>query len=58
MAEVKEPNNVAQEPVEERPNRKRYQQMFNEDYPDVDFEDKEARYGKMAEDRELSLIHI
>ena len=52
MAEVKEPNNVAQEPVEERPNRKRYQQMFNEDYPDVDFEDKEARYGKMAEDRE------
>lgn len=36
----------------ERPNRDRYSQMFSEDYPDIDFEDKEARYGAMANDRE------
>lgn len=42
----------AEQPVaEERPNRDAYKQMFAEDYPDVDFEDKEARYGKMVEDR-------
>lgn len=35
----------------ERPNRDAYAKMFLEDYPDVDFEDKEARYGKMIEDR-------
>lgn len=39
-------------PVDERPNRSAYAKMFNEDYPDVDFEDKEARYGKMVEDRQ------
>ncbi len=38
--------------VQPRPNRDAYQKMFAEDYPDVDFEDKEARYGKMVEDRE------
>ena len=26
--------------------------MFGEDNPDVDFEDKEARYGRMADDRD------
>lgn len=36
----------------ERPNRDRYATMFAEDNPDVDFEDKEARYGRMAEERE------
>lgn len=36
----------------ERPNRDRYSSMFAEDNPDVDFEDKEARYGRMAEERE------
>jgi len=35
-----------------RPNRDRYAAMFGEDNPDVDFEDKEARYGRMAEERE------
>lgn len=35
-----------------RPNRDRYKAMLAEDYPDLDFEDKETRYGKMAEDRE------
>lgn len=38
-------------PVEERPNRAEYAKMLAEDYPDLDFEDKEARYGKMVEDR-------
>ena len=38
--------------VEERPNRDRYAAMFGEDNPDVDFEDKEARYGRMADERE------
>lgn len=44
----------AQQPAEQpaRPNRDRYSSMFAEDNPDVDFEDKEARYGRMAEERE------
>lgn len=33
------------------PNRDAYKASFNEDYPDIDFEDKETRYGKMNEDR-------
>lgn len=33
------------------PNRDAYKEAFSEDYPDVDFEDKESRYGKMVEDR-------
>ena len=37
--------------VPARPNRDAYQKMFAEDYPDVNFDDKEARYGKMLEDR-------
>lgn len=40
------------EQVEERPNRGRYASMFAEDNPDIDFEDKEARYGRMAEERD------
>lgn len=38
--------------VPARPNRDKYSAMFLEDNPDVDFEDKEARYGRMAEERE------
>ena len=34
-----------------RPNRDAYKKAFAEDYPDMDFEDKEARYGKMLDDR-------
>lgn len=34
------------------PNRDAYKQMMAEDYPDLDFEDKEARYGRMVEDRQ------
>ena len=43
-----------QQPAEQpaRPNRDRYSAMFAEDNPDVDFEDKEARYGRMADERE------
>ena len=54
-AEVQQPTGQAAEApaaVETRPNRDRYAAMFGEDNPDVDFEDKEARYGRMAEERE------
>lgn len=34
-----------------RPNRDAYKQAFTEDYPDMDFENKEARYSKMLDDR-------
>lgn len=37
---------------EAHPNRDAYKQMMAEDYPDLDFEDKEARYGRMVEDRQ------
>lgn len=43
---------VVDEQVEARPNRDKYSAMFSEDNPDVDFEDKEARYGRLAEERE------
>ena len=36
----------------ERPNRDKYAAMWAEDNPDVDFEDKEARYERMGRDRE------
>jgi len=53
--EVEEVVDVAEgqpEDVEdERPNRTRYAAMWQEDNPDVDFEDKEARYGRLAEER-------
>lgn len=39
---------VAQQP---RPNRDAYKAMYAEDYPESDFEDKEARYGQMINDR-------
>jgi hypothetical protein len=48
--EVAEMQQPAEQPA--RPNRDRYSSMFAEDNPDVDFEDKEARYGRMAEERE------
>lgn len=35
-----------------RPNRDKYASMWAEDNPDVDFEDKEARYERMGQDRE------
>lgn len=35
-----------------RPNRDKYASMWAEDNPDVDFEDKEARYERMGKDRE------
>ena len=43
---------VAAGDMQDRPNRDRYSAMFAEDNPDVDFEDKEARYGRMADERE------
>lgn len=38
--------------VPARPNRDKYSAMFAEDNPDIDFEDKEARYGRLTEERE------
>ena len=38
--------------VPARPNRDKYASMWAEDNPDVDFEDKEARYERMSKDRE------
>ena len=38
--------------VPARPNRDKYASMWKEDNPDVDFEDKEARYERMGRDRE------
>lgn len=38
--------------VEERPNRKKYAERFAKSHPDIDFEDKEARYGAMYADRD------
>ena len=49
-APVAEAEQVKEVPA--RPNRDKYSAMFAEDNPDVDFEDKEARYGRMAEERE------
>lgn len=36
--------------VEERPNRKAFSERFAKRHSDIDFEDKEARYGAMNED--------
>ena len=61
MAEITKKNGeqaqeaaAMQQPTEQpaRPNRDRYAAMFGEDNPDVDFEDKEARYGRMADERD------
>jgi hypothetical protein len=61
MAEIKKQKDAVAEPMPQpaeqteqppRPNRDKYASMFGEDNPDVDFEDKEARYGRMAEERE------
>lgn len=49
MAQTKENENM----TNERPNRSRYAERFSKAHPDVDFEDKEARYGAMNEDRDL-----
>ena len=53
MAEDKKKMETGQMAATEqpRPNRDAYKKAFAEDYPDMDFEDKEARYGKMLDDR-------
>lgn len=47
----KEKKDMPQTDTQPRPNRDAYKKAFSEDYPDMDFEDKEARYGRMLEDR-------
>lgn len=37
--------------AEPRPNRDEYSRMWSEDNDDIDFEDKEARYGRAIEER-------
>lgn len=37
-------------PVDERPNRTAFSKRFSKRHSDIDFEDKEARYGAMNED--------
>lgn len=49
--EIIEEQQVQEPASEPTPNRDAYKASFGEDYPDVDFEDKETRYGKMVEDR-------
>ncbi len=51
-AEPQPTGNGAVEASVSRPNRDRYASMWKEDNPDVDFEDKEARYERMGKDRE------
>lgn len=52
--QIQEAAQAGQMPAEQpaRPNRDKYATMFGEDNPDIDFEDKEARYGRLAEERE------
>lgn len=38
---------------EERPNRKAFSERFKKRHSDIDFEDKESRYGAMNEDADL-----
>lgn len=40
-------------PIEERPNRKAFSDRFSKRHSDIDFEDKEARYGAMNDDADL-----
>lgn len=44
------PAPAEESPVEERPNRKSFSGRFSKRHPDIDFEDKEARYGAMNDD--------
>ncbi len=41
---------IQETPVEERPNRRAFSERFSKRHSDIDFEDKEARYGAMNED--------
>ena len=40
-------------PVDERPNRTAFSKRFTKRHQDVDFEDKEARYGAMNDDEDM-----
>ena len=54
----KEKKDMPQTDTQPRPNRDAYKKAFSEDYPDMDFEDKEARYGRMLNSlpREVAAI--
>lgn len=40
-------------PVDERPNRTAFSKRFSKRHSDIDFEDKEARYGAMNDDADM-----
>lgn len=40
-------------PVDERPNRTAFSKRFSKRHSDIDFEDKEARYGAMNDDEDM-----
>lgn len=40
-------------PVDDRPNRKAFSERFAKRHSDIDFEDKEARYGAMNDDADM-----
>lgn len=40
-------------PVDERPNRTAFSKRFSQRHKDIDFEDKEARYGAMNDDADM-----
>lgn len=43
----------AQPAMEDRPNRKAFSERFKKRHADIDFEDKESRYGAMNDDADL-----
>lgn len=47
------PEGQQESAVEERPNRKAFSERFKKRHADIDFEDKESRYGAMNEDADL-----
>lgn len=49
---INQPSDVqeAVPPADDRPNRKAFSERFSKRHKDIDFEDKEARYGAMNED--------
>lgn len=51
--QIQAPQEDVVPPVEERPNRKAFSDRFSKRHSDIDFEDKEARYGAMNDDADL-----
>lgn len=50
MTEAQSQEAATAPPVDDRPNRKAFSERFAKRHKDIDFEDKEARYGAMNDD--------